>query len=158
MHPGLALAIISVATALEQDRGAERGQRRLDILRAVDFAPGSYPYPAAFKETLFGGAILRDLEAPGRGRELVAKHGQRLDRDILELVGDDVALLGEAAKRFCVVIVGTGEIGGHLRRTWALVGIEDVAFVTEPRRRQRHHSPELSAAQNADDGTGGQSH
>ncbi len=125
---------------------------------AIDLSPWRDTNTAAFDETLLGRPVLSHLQASGRGRQLVAEHCKRLDRDILELIGDDVALLGEAPKRFPIVICGAGEAGGDFRRAGLLVRVEDMALIAEAGRSQRHHPAELAAAQYADGGTGGQNH
>ncbi len=95
---------------------------------------------------------MRDGEAARSGQKLVAEDRKRFDRQILELVGDDVALLAEAAKRFDIVEGGAGEPGGDFGGAGRLVGIEDVALVAEPGRGHGHHPAKLAAADDADGG------
>ena len=72
-------------------------------------------------------------------RRPAGERGQRRGRDILELVGDDVDLLGEARQRRLVVERAPGEARGDLGRRRRLVGRVDVAAIAELRRGQRQH-------------------
>ena len=80
----------------------------------------------------------------------------RLDRDVLELVGDDVASVGEVSQHDAVVIVGARHGRGGLCGDALLVGREDVRVIAELGRGGREHAAELAAAEDADGRSGGE--
>ena len=84
--------------------------------------------------------------------------GQPLDgaeRDVLELVGHDVALRGEVGEDDAIVVVGARQAGRGLRRHALPVGREDVRAIPELCGGGGEHPPELSAAEDADRAAGG---
>ena len=111
--------------------------------------------PRPGDESLLGETILGDRQTAGSGTTgtRAARNVGGLRRHVLELVGDDVDVVGEAVERLGVGIVGArstrcttskaGESG---------LGREDVAVEAEPGRGERQHAAELAAAQNADRG------
>ena len=93
--PGLALAVIAQAAGLEHQRQAQRLLRGRGVLERIDSAPRRHPGTGVGEELLLHRSVLRDLQAARARNQLGADRGERLDRDILELVGDDVASAGE---------------------------------------------------------------
>src|SRR5204862_862890 len=109
VNPGLALAIITEPPGLEQDWRTERIERRNHVLNPINLAPRRDADAALLEEALFDRTVLRHLEAARAGSQLVAEDRQRPDRDIFELIGDDVAPVGEAPQRISVVEHGAGK-------------------------------------------------
>src|SRR5690606_21910083 len=87
-------------------------------------------------------------EPSGRDRR-ERRHG-----DVLELVGDDVAILRERRQGGGVLPFGAGKPRADFGRDRIPFGSVDMAAVAELRRGHRQHPPELAAAEDADGRTG----
>ena len=74
-----------------------------------------------------------------------------VDRDVLELEGDEVDRAGEGGERRFVVIGRDGARRGDGEGRALRVGAVDVAGEAELGRGHRQHAAELAAAENADD-------
>ena len=154
--PGLALAVIAVAAGLEHDRQAELRHRRVDVVQAVDRAPRRDPRAGALEEALLVAArSWATASACAPGRSLSPSTRKRLDRQIFEFVGDDVALARRTRR-------SASSSSKAARVKWAATsaaqgcscGSKMWHLIAEPRRGQRHHPAELAAAQYADRGAG----
>ena len=74
----------------------------------------------------------------------------RVDIDVLELVGDDVAAAPQLFDRRKVVVGCDDLIVGNLPAGRVLVRIERYDVVAHPLRIEREHAAELAAADHAD--------
>ena len=74
----------------------------------------------------------------------------RLDRDVLELVGDDLGAVGEPVEELGIVVLADQQLadvaGRRVRRR-----IEETEREAERDPRKREHPPQLAAADDADD-------
>ena len=156
----LALAVISRARGLEDQRPRRGGERRRQLLAGPDRLPGRRRDADAGKERLLAQPVLADRQHRGRGedRHAPGEPRQRLDRQVLELDRDHVDRAGEALERGGVVIGGDRRPVGDLGRRAVLLGRQDVAAIAEPGGGERGHAAELAAADHADAGAGCQSH
>jgi hypothetical protein len=127
--PGLPLAVIAIAAGLEDDRKAKLCGCRHDLVQSRHPAPTGDARAGAFDEGLLLGAVLGDGQRAGAGLELAGNGFERSDREILELVGDDIHRVGEAAQRFHVIKVRPREASRDIGCTGPFVRVEDVAFV-----------------------------
>jgi hypothetical protein len=89
--------------------------------------------------------------APGattapKGRQF----GDGVGGDVLELVGDDVAGLGQALQRPAVVIGGDDLAGGDPAGGAVFLGIQDHHVEAQAGGGQGQHAAQLSAAEDAD--------
>ena len=75
------------------------------------------------------------------------------ERNVLELIGDDIDARGEARDLGGVVEVTNDGAGGNVERGARNVGI-DAALEAQACGGKRQHAAELSAAKNADGGAG----
>ena len=152
----LTLAVIAEAARLEHRRPADPLDRRRKLgrrshigeRRGADAEPGD--------KVLFGEPVLRGRQDFRIGQDRNARRQKRrgLRRHVLELIGNDIDIRGEAVERLGVGVIGAGDAmhdveGGRIR-----IGREDVALEAEPRRGQRQHAAELAAAEDADGGLG----
>ena len=83
---------------------------------------------------------------------------QRLDGQVLELVGDDVARLGEAFQRAASSIGAVRPGGGDFGRGAGRLGRVDMAAIAEAGGGDREHAAELAAADDADRRAGRDDH
>ena len=96
--PRLALAVVAEAAGLEQD------WRPSSSIAAATSSGRRSPATARPARRHFRGScfstrpVLRDGQRAGAGAQLGAERGQRLDRQILELIGDDVDCRGECSR------------------------------------------------------------
>jgi len=153
MDPGLALAVIAEAAALEHDRQPKRVDGRLDVVRTVDRPPRCHAPADTGDELLLDGAILGTGERAGPGAHFCTQCRERRHRQILEFVGDDIDRGGEFGQGFAVVERGPGMRGCHGRGAGRFVGGEDVAAIAELGRRHCQHATQLAATDDADGGT-----
>ena len=88
---------------------------------------------------------------PGKTATRPSRKRTVVDRDILELEGDDVDGAGKGGERRFVVIGGDGARRGDGEGRALRVGAIDVAGEAEFGGGDGQHAPELAAAENADD-------
>ncbi len=153
--PPLALAVVAVAAGLEDAGGADLRDGPREVGRRIDRGERRGPAAQPGDEALLAQPVLRRLQRAPVGNGRLLERGQRRDGDVLELVGDDRAVVRELCQRFGIVPLGAGERGAHFRRHALGFGRVDVAAVAELRRGDRDHPAELAAAEDADGRAGG---
>ena len=127
-------AVVAVAAGLEDAGGVDRVEGGGEVLGGVDRAPRRGHPAERLDEALFEHAVLRGFERAAAGQELVAERGERGHGDVLELVSDHRAVVGEAGQRARIVPAGAGEQAADLGRNRIALGREHVAAIAEPRR------------------------
>ena len=153
----LALAVVAEAGGLQHGGGTDRRQASAQAVEAVDCGPGRWTAADALHEAFFADPLLRDAECARAwvDGDALGEPFHGLDRDVLELVGDDVAGVGEVGKDDAVVVVGARHRRGGLRGDALLVGREDVRVIAELGRGGGEHAAELPSAEDADGRSGG---
>ena len=137
LHQTLALSVVAEPAGL---------QERREGLHLVVDAGGRDPEPA--EELLLDEPVLRRLERGGtRDR---AHAPRRLDRDVLELVGDGRRAVREPVEQLRIV-VGADEQLPHLAGRRVGGRIEEPEREPERDPGEREHPPELTAPDDADD-------
>src|SRR6185437_9197813 len=147
----LPLAVVTEAARLQDRRQTNRCDRRVEFLARIDGAEFRRRDAERLEERLLGDPILGHLERPRRriNRDAFGEPSRRFHRHVLELVRDDVGSLHEAVKGLEVVEFAANvraNVGGaRLGR-----GIENGGADAQRVAGERDHSPELSAAENAE--------
>ena len=121
----LALAVIAEAAGLQHRRPADPLERRASSAGRADIGERRGADAEAGDEVLLGEPVLRrrqDLRI-GQHRNARGEKGRGLRRHVLELVGDDVDIGGEAVERLGVGVVGAGDamhdVESRRVRAWA---------------------------------------
>ena len=119
-------------------------RRHVGVVGGADAEP--------FHKILFREAILRGLQdfAVGQYRTPRRQDHRGGGGYILELVSDDVDVIGEQFQRLDIGIFRAGRVQYHIERRRVRVGRKHLATQAEPRRRHRQHPAQLSAAENSD--------
>ena len=150
----LAAAVVAAGRDLEPQGQAQAVERDPEVVGRPDLAPRRDDRAGRFEEPPLGQAVLRDVErhAPRADRPQHVDRVDHLGGDVLELVGDDVAALGEPERPADVVVAGHDHGVGDGRRRAGRVGVEHRDPVAHRPRRQTEHPPELSTAEDPDRG------
>ena len=105
------------------------------------------------EEGLFVDPVLGDGERARAGRDLGAQRNQLVDgcrRNVLELIGDDVRVVGEFPQRRRIVIGADQALHGHAARGRVGVAFQHHGVEAQLRGRLGQHAAQLAAAQDAD--------
>ena len=153
----LALAVIAHAQRLEDRGRTDLRNRRLQFGERFDLGPGRGASANVADQGFFDRSILRDAKCGGGGVDghLARQIFDRIERDILELVGDHIGGSCKFIEHDAAVIIGASEAGRGLRRHCFLIGREDARVIAKLRRRHREHPSKLAAAEDADGRSGG---
>ena len=156
-NPDLAPAVVPADCNFEPQRHTERGDARRKVGAGVHLAPGRHRGVDRFEESALGQPVLRARERmQSRAQRPASRDGLgRGEPDVLELVGDDVALLGQAHGRLDVVVGRDDVLVGNARCRATGIGVENGDAVAERAGRQRQHPPQLAATEDADRGANG---
>jgi len=114
--PRLALTVVSEAPGLEHGRTPDRRQRPHKLPFGLSRRIGRGSDAERHDEVLFGQPILRDGEHPGVGKHRFAggEKCRGFSRDVFELVGNDVDVIGETIESGFVSVVRLGNSADHI--------------------------------------------
>src|SRR5262249_723106 len=152
----LALAVVAEAPRLEHGGTADAVERGGQFERRADGRIGRRADGEAGDEVFFGDAVLgrRQNFRVGQDWHQWRQECSGFRRDVFKLVGDDVHMLRKAGQRFFVVKIGARTLADDVECRRVAIGRKDVTFEAEPRGSEREHPPELTAAKDADRGSG----
>ena len=153
----LALAVVAEAAGLQHRRPADALDRRGKIAPAPRHRQTARCRCRALVTKFFSASrswVVARILRIGQHRNARGEKRRGLRRHVLEFIGDDVDVGGEAVERFGVGVIGAGDAMHDVESGRVGSGREDVALEAEPRRGQRQHAAELAAAENADRGLG----
>ena len=104
----LAAAVVAAGRDLESQRQAELVGGRPQVVGRADLAPRRDRRAGRLEEPPLGEPVLGHVErhAPGRTGPIASTASTTLEGDVLQLVGDDVARLGQPEGRPDVVVAG----------------------------------------------------
>jgi len=148
----LSFAVIAEGGGFETGFARESGEGGSKIIGGGDNFEARAGEVILLKKFAFPFAVLAEVKdfrvrKDGSDRSDLAK---RLDGNIFEFVGNDVASLGQAAERFRIIErSGERDIGDGSSGT-SEFGVENGNAVTHPTGGQGEHAPELTPADDAD--------
>jgi len=147
----LPLAVVAETTGLEHGRVAQLGEAPLEAPAIIHREEGGDPHPEPLEEGLFGETVLRHGQRAGRREDWkrARQTASRLDRDVLELVGDGLEAGCEALEGRRVVVGADDQLarrsrGGVRRR------VEEPEAEPEGHAGEGQHPTELAPADDAE--------
>ncbi|KAF0124842.1 MAG: hypothetical protein FD152_2905 [Xanthobacteraceae bacterium] len=149
----LTLAIIAEASRLQNRRQPDHVDRPDEIIDAVDGGEGRDVDAAITGKGLFDDPVLRNDESlrSGADRQAAGQEVRSAARHVLEFVGDDVDVLGEARECHLVRVVRLGDPPHHVKGGALRLGSIDMAAQAETGSGESQHAAELATPQDADD-------
>jgi len=110
------------------------------------------------KQSFLGDTFLRRRQRLGRRKQWNERTevSRSRERDVFELIGDDVDDRREGRECLLVVIVGHGLVRRDLEGGALRIGAVDVGLEAEAGGCEREHAAELAAAEDADGGAEGE--
>ncbi len=154
LQPELAAAVVATGRDLQPERETQGVGGLAEVGRGADLAPWGDVHARGLEEPPLGDPVLGDMQRQPSGPDgpQLIDRIDDLGRDVLELIGHDVAQARESKRRPDVVIgtdddpirdAGSGAIG---------IGVEDDDAVAHRSGGEADHPTELAPAEDADRG------
>ena len=150
----LAAAVVAARRRLETEGQTKRIGCRAQVGRRPDLAPRRDLGTGRFREASLGQAVLGhgQRHAPGPDGDDGIDRCHDIDRDVLQLVGHDIAEAREPEGRPDIVVPGDDQAIGEGRGRAVGVGVQDGDPVAHRACGKREHPPQLAASKEADGG------